>query len=84
LLEQRGRTLAQDLCAQCHAIGKNGNSPHVGAPAFRELDRRLELDSFVSRLREGLASGHADMPMFRFSRTDAQALVAYLRIIQGP
>jgi mono/diheme cytochrome c family protein len=84
LLQQRGQTLVSNMCAQCHAIDKNKISPHIGAPPFRELDRRLDLDAFVSRLREGLVSSHADMPMFRFSREDARAVVAYLRSIQGP
>jgi mono/diheme cytochrome c family protein len=83
-LAERGRALVARMCAQCHAIGKAGKSPHVGAPAFRQLDRRLDLDTFVDRLREGLDSGHRDMPMFRFTREDAHAVVAYLRSIQTP
>jgi hypothetical protein len=35
-----------------------------------------------AQLREGLISGHPDMPTFRFSREDARALTAYLRSIQ--
>ena len=83
-IEQRGRALAERMCAQCHAIGKTGASPHVGAPAFRALDRRVDLDSFMDRLREGLMADHPDMPTFRFSREDARAFVLYLRSIQAP
>jgi cytochrome c len=83
-LEQRGRALAERMCSQCHAIGKSGQSPHVGAPAFRALDRRLDLDSFMERLREGLMVGHPDMPTFRFTREDARAFLLYLRSIQAP
>jgi mono/diheme cytochrome c family protein len=83
-LEQRGRALAERMCAQCHAIGTRGQSPHVGAPAFRALDRQVDLDSFMERLREGLMSGHPDMPTFRFTREDARAFVLYLRSIQTP
>jgi cytochrome c len=83
-LEQRGRALAERMCAQCHAIGKSGQSPHVSAPAFRALDRRVDLDSFMERLREGLAVGHPDMPTFRFTREDARAFLLYLRSIQAP
>src|SRR5438132_7207278 len=83
-LEQRGRALAERMCSQCHAIGARGQSPHVGAPAFRALDRRVDLDSFMERLREGLTSGHPDMPTFRFTREDARAFVLYLRSIQAP
>jgi len=72
------------MCSQCHEIGRRGESPHAGAPPFRALDRRLDLDSFMERLREGLMSGHPDMPTFRFTREDARTFVLYLRSIQAP
>ena len=83
-LEQRGRALAESMCSQCHAVRKRGQSPHVGAPAFRALDRRVDLDSFMGRLREGLTIGHPDMPTFRFTREDSRAFLLYLRSIQAP
>ena len=83
-LEQSGRVLAECLCSQCHAIGKCGHSPHVGAPTFGALDRRVDLDSFMERLREGLMVGHPDMPTFRFTREDARAFLLYLRSVQAP
>ena len=82
--QKRGEALAQRMCAGCHAIGRTGDSPHIGAPPFRNLDRRIDLDSLVVRLREGLTSGHPDMPTFHFSREDAQAFVAYLRYVEAP
>jgi mono/diheme cytochrome c family protein len=82
--EQRGQALAERMCSQCHAIGKSGRSPHVAAPAFHTLDRRLDLDTFMDRLREGLMVAHPDMPAFRFTRDDARAFVLYLRSIQAP
>ena len=81
---ERGRLLVTSLCGECHAVGRIGASPHAGAPAFRSLDDRIDLDEFTDRLRAGLQSTHADMPSFRFSREDARAAVAYLRSIQGP
>jgi cytochrome c len=83
-LEEHGRALAERMCSQCHAIGKRGQSPHVGAPAFRTLDGRVDLDTFMDRLREGLMVDHPDMPTFRFSREDARAFLLYLRSIQTP
>jgi cytochrome c len=82
--EQHGRALAERMCATCHAVGRSGRSPHIGAPAFRQLDRRVDLDTFMAQLREGLMVGHPDMPMFRFTREDARAFVLYLRSIQAP
>lgn len=81
-LERDGLALAERMCAQCHAIGRTGTSAHSAAPAFRELDRRVDLDGFAKQLVEGLVSGHPDMLTFRFSRQDARALTAYLRSIQ--
>jgi mono/diheme cytochrome c family protein len=83
-LERRGRALAESMCAACHAIGSAGDSPHAGAPAFRVLDRRVDLDAFTDRLREGIMVGHPDMPTFRFTREDARAFVLYIRSIQAP
>jgi len=83
-LERRGRALAERMCSECHAIGKSGQSPHVGAPAFRALDRRVDLDTFMDRLREGLMADHPDMPTFRFTREDARAFLIYLRSILAP
>jgi len=83
-LERQGRALAERMCSRCHAIGKTGSSPNRAAPAFRKLSRRVDLDAFADRLREGLTSGHPAMPTFRFTREDARALTAYLRSIQSP
>jgi len=83
-IQQRGRVLAQGMCGGCHAIDKAGDSPHPAAPRFRVLDRQTDLDKLATRLREGLLTGHEDMPMFRFDRDDANAMVAYLRQLQGP
>jgi mono/diheme cytochrome c family protein len=82
--ERRGRTLAVRLCVQCHAIGKSDASPKIGAPPFRRLESRVNLDTFQQRLRQGLMSSYHDMPVFRFTREDARAMVAYLRSIQSP
>jgi mono/diheme cytochrome c family protein len=70
------------FCAECHAVSAADASPHAQAPAFRVLDRRVNLDTFFQRLREGVTSGHPDMPTFRFARDDARAFIAYLRSIQ--
>jgi mono/diheme cytochrome c family protein len=82
-LARQGRALAVRLCAQCHAVDRSGSSPHPGAPAFRALGERVDLDTFKDQLRNQFSSGHPDMPTFRFSRADARALTAYLRAIQG-
>jgi mono/diheme cytochrome c family protein len=83
-LTKHGESLARSLCSECHAIARSDQSPHPRAPLFRELGRRLDLDSFSDRLRDQLMVDHPDMPSFRFTREDARALVFYLRSIQAP
>src|SRR5262249_55170708 len=83
-LEQRGRVLAERMCSQCHAIGRSGQSAHVGAPAFRALDRRVDLGSFMERLREGLAVCPPALPAVCFSPRGRAAFLLYLRSIQAP
>ena len=83
-LARQGKSLAEAMCGGCHAIGSTGNSPHASAPPFRRFGNVIDLDAFMERLREGLMTGHPDMPAFRFTREDARALVAYVRTVQGP
>lgn len=77
-----GRALLQEHCASCHAIGKTGDSPRVGAPLFRTLARSYDLDEFPRKLQSGVIGGHPDMPEFRFKEDDARAAGVYLRSIQ--
>lgn len=78
----RGRALAGEFCAACHAVGRSGASPNASAPPFRVLGDKIELDDFARRLARGLSSTHPDMPTFRFKPEDAQAVGAYLLSIQ--
>jgi len=80
--QQRGEVLARGLCARCHAIGVTGDSPLPAAPRFRMLDNQTDLSKLARRIREGLMTGHEDMPVFRADRNDADAMVAYIRSIQ--
>jgi cytochrome c len=79
---QHGRALLTEYCARCHAIGETGNSPHPSAPPFRTLGRSFDLDRFPELLERGISSNHPDMPVFKFSEDDANAVRAYLRTIQ--
>jgi cytochrome c5 len=81
--QQRGKALLESLCGRCHAVSEAGRSPHVDAPPFRTFgDNKLYDDDFGQRLQDGLTTIHPDMPTFRFSRTDAEAAVNYLKFIQ--
>src|SRR4029079_9268305 len=80
---ERGEVLARGMCAGCHAIGRTGDSAHPAAPRFRSLGNQVDLSKLAQRIREGLLTGHEDMPMFRFDREDANAMAAYIRSIQA-
>lgn len=82
--QQRGEVLARGMCGACHAIGKSGASKDPAAPRFWRLDSVTNLSKLSERLQGGLLTGHEGMPLFRFNRDDADAMVAYIRSIQGP
>jgi cytochrome c len=79
---RQGRALVKKYCSSCHAIGTTDKSKHPGAPPFRTLGGSFELDQFSRQLERGIASGHRDMPEFKFNEDDARAVSAYLRTIQ--
>ena len=79
---KRGQELLQRDCSRCHAIGRTGDSPHQGAPAFRTLSQRYPINSLEEALAEGIMSGHPDMPEFSFDADDVGAIIAYLKSIQ--
>ncbi len=82
--EARGESIVAVYCASCHAIGKTGDSPHIVAPAFRDLHLRYDVGDLEEGLVEGLVSGHPDMPEFSFSPEEADDIIAYLRSLERP
>ena len=79
---KRGEQLLQKDCARCHAVGRTGDSPRKGAPAFRTLGQRYPIESLEEALAEGIMSGHPDMPEFEFDADDVGAIIVYLKSIQ--
>lgn len=83
--ERHGKEMLQKLCAGCHSIGRNGNSPNKLAPPFRSFSETKLYDSdFLQRLQNGYSSIHPSMPTFRFNREDAEEVVSYMKSIQKP
>jgi cytochrome c len=78
----RGAALVKESCSRCHAIGKEGDSPHPQAPPFRTLSSKYPIEDLAESLAEGIVSGHPDMPIFVFSPTDVEAIIDYLDSIQ--
>jgi mono/diheme cytochrome c family protein len=82
-LVDKGEVLVRDNCARCHAIGKEGKSPHPDAPPFRTLSRNYPVEDLAESLAEGIVSGHPDMPIFVFGPHDVEAIIEYLQSIQA-
>ncbi len=81
-LEDKGELLLRDNCSRCHAIGKEGQSPHKDAPPFRTLSKKYPIGDLSESLAEGIVSGHPEMPIFVFSAHDVEAIIQYLNSIQ--
>lgn len=81
-LTDKGEQLVKENCSRCHAIGKEGTSPHPEAPPFRTLSSKYPVEDIAESLAEGIVSGHPDMPIFVFSPTDVEAIIDYLQSIQ--
>lgn len=80
----RGEAIAELACAQCHAIGATGDSPHPDAPPFRLLSRTVDLSTLPERFAEGHITRHPDMPNWQFEEVDMEGLIAYLETVQMP
>ena len=81
-LTAKGEVLVRENCSRCHAIGKEGDSPHKDAPPFRTLSSKYPVTDLAESLAEGIVSGHPDMPVFVFEPTDVEAIIEYLQSIQ--
>ncbi len=81
-LVDKGEVLVKENCSRCHAIGKEGDSPHPPAPPFRTLSKKYPIEDLAESLAEGIVSGHPDMPIFVFGPHDVDAIIDYLQSIQ--
>jgi mono/diheme cytochrome c family protein len=83
-LLERGRDIAAESCARCHAVGESDASTLPAAPPFRELGQRYPVSDLEEALAEGIVTAHPDMPQFAFPPEDVAAIIAYLETIQQP
>ncbi len=79
---QRGLMIAQHNCASCHATGSTGSSRNHDAPPFRRLSQNYPFEMLTEALREGMLKDHPQMPQFRFSPSEIDDLIAYLKNVQ--
>lgn len=77
-LVAKGRAIAAEHCARCHAIGVSDASPHAKAPPFRVVADSYPSEHLAEALAEGFVSGHPDMPVYVFGTQEIDAFLAYL------
>ena len=77
-VEKQGELIADQLCASCHATGRDGASAQPKAPPFRELHKRYPVDQLAESLAEGIFTGHEMMPEFTLEPAQIEAFILYL------
>lgn len=75
---REGRTLVEISCAPCHAVGSRGTSPNPKAPPFHNLQKRYDMLALRTPITRGIAAPHDDMPQFKPSEAELDAIVAYI------
>ncbi len=75
---REGRTLVEVSCAPCHAVGSGGTSPNAKAPAFHDLQKRHAMLSLRTPITRGLAVPHDEMPQFKPTDQELDAIIAYI------
>ena len=74
---QRGLVMAQQVCGQCHAVGRGEyRSLNSRAPTFTELAAAPGMTN--TALSVALTTPHAGMPMFMFTADERQDVIAYI------
>lgn len=75
--KERGKVIAQEKCAPCHALSAKVISPHV-ALSFPELAKRSALTT--ERLHQILSRLPHPMPAIELDRQAAEDLISYMRL----
>lgn len=80
---KNGLQIAERLCARCHAVGVEGDSPFRPAPPFRELVRKWpDTQVIAEALAEGINVGHPDMPEFVLETDEIGSLLSYMETLK--
>ena len=79
---QRGETIVQTYCSQCHAVGKTGSSALSVAPPLRDLHKLYPVEHLEEAFAEGITTGHPEMPRFQLEPDQIDDLIAYLKSLE--
>jgi mono/diheme cytochrome c family protein len=77
-----GHQVATDLCSDCHAVERTGDSLNPGAPPLRTVLTEYPPEWLADDLHNGRTIAFRKMPVFHFGEGHEYDLVAYLRQIQ--
>src|SRR5947209_2651471 len=73
----QGRILAQQVCAECHAINKNqAGSPNKAAPRFETIASVSGMTSIA--LTAALQTSHRSMPNLILDQDQLRNVIAYI------
>lgn len=78
-----GQRIAQRECASCHSIDATSVSPIQSAPPLRDVLAMNDPDFLAYRFIDAMRIGHDEMPLFDFDIRSADALIAYIKSING-
>jgi mono/diheme cytochrome c family protein len=74
---QQGQTLAQGVCAECHAVQKGGQrSPNVDAPPFAQIASTPGVTTIA--LSAALQTSHRTMPNIVLQSDEMIDVIAYI------
>ena len=79
----KGKILAENNCAICHAIGKTGTSALPIAPAFRDLALGYDPSELEDAFTDGVAADHPAMPDWQMTPDEASQLSAYIMSLRS-
>jgi len=72
-----GYKMAQEICAECHAIEPDDlSSPNMDAPAFSEVANKSGITAIA--LSVWFRTPHPTMPNFVFTEDETSDLAAYI------
>jgi len=81
LVEQQPRASAAIDKAQA-VVGRHGDSPMTKSPPFCDLHKRYPVENLQEALGEGIATGHATMPEFKFEPKQVDEIIDYLKTLE--
>lgn len=79
---EAGKAIVELQCVSCHAVRSGDKSHNPAAPPLRTLAERYPATGLAEAFAQGVLKGHPNMPDFRFSSAQIDAILAYLQSIQ--